>query len=296
MQNRSKIIIVGAGITGASAAYHLAKLGWKDITVLDQGPLFETGGSTTHAPGGVFQTNPSRMMCKFAQYTVKLLSSLEYEGKPCYHPVGGIEVSKTKERHQDLYRKMGLAHSYGLTEAKIISPEEVQKMSPYIDPSKIHGGYYVPNDGLAAPVRAVQAMAKYVTDKKAGTFIGDTAVTGFKIVNNQIKGVETEKGIYESDIVLADPTTVSNIGIILGALIGSALSGKITKFTSVNKKLVLAAVIGGLFMGYGARLAFGCNIGALFGGIASGSLHGWVWFLFAFLGSIVGVKFRKYFY
>ena len=96
--------------------------------------------------------------------------------------------------------------------------------------------------------------------------------------------------------VLADPTTVSNIGIILGALIGSALSGKITKFTSVNKKLVLAAVIGGLFMGYGARLAFGCNIGALFGGIASGSLHGWVWFLFAFLGSIVGVRFRKYFY
>ena len=202
MQNRSKIIIVGAGITGASTAYHLAKLGWKDITVLDQGPLFETGGSTTHAPGGVFQTNPSRMMCKFAQYTVKLLSSLEYDGKPCYHPVGGIEVSKTKERHQDLYRKMGLAHSYGLTEAKIISPDEVQKMSPYIDPSKIHGGYYVPNDGLAAPVRAVQAMAKYVTDKKAGTFIGDTAVTGFKIVNNQIKGVETEKGIYESDIVL----------------------------------------------------------------------------------------------
>ena len=124
----SKIIIVGSGITGASTAYHLAKLGWKDITVLDQSPLFETGGSTTHAPGGVFQTNPSRMMCKFAQYTVKFLNSLKYEGKPCYHPVGGIEVSKTKERHQDLYRKMGLAHSYGLTEAKIITPEEVQKM------------------------------------------------------------------------------------------------------------------------------------------------------------------------
>jgi uncharacterized membrane protein YedE/YeeE len=96
--------------------------------------------------------------------------------------------------------------------------------------------------------------------------------------------------------VLADPTTVSNIGIILGALIGSSLSGKISKFSSVNKKLIMAAVLGGLFMGYGARLAFGCNIGALFGGIASGSLHGWVWFLFAFLGSVVGVKLRKYFY
>ena len=76
MQKKSKIIIVGSGITGASVAYHIAKLGWRDITVIDQGPLFETGGSTTHAPGGVFQTNPSRMMCKFAQYTVKFLKSL----------------------------------------------------------------------------------------------------------------------------------------------------------------------------------------------------------------------------
>ena len=109
MSNKSRIIIVGSGITGASTAYHLAKLGWKDITILDQGPLFETGGSTSHAPGGVFQTNPSRMMCKFAQYTVKFLSSLEFEGKPCYHAVGGIEVSKTKERHEDLYRKLGLS-------------------------------------------------------------------------------------------------------------------------------------------------------------------------------------------
>ncbi len=96
--------------------------------------------------------------------------------------------------------------------------------------------------------------------------------------------------------VLADPTTVSNIGIILGALIASALSGKISKFSKINKKLIIAAMLGGFLMGYGARLAFGCNIGALFGGIASGSLHGWVWFLFAFLGSVIGVKFRKFFY
>ena len=96
--------------------------------------------------------------------------------------------------------------------------------------------------------------------------------------------------------VLADPTTVSNIGIILGALIASSLSGGISRISNINKKLILAGVIGGFLMGYGARLAFGCNIGALFSGIASGSLHGWVWFLFAFLGSIIGVKFRKFFY
>ena len=202
MTKKSRIIIVGSGIVGASTAYHLAQLGWKDMVILDQGPLFETGGSTSHAPGGVFQTNPSRMMCKFAQYTVELLRSLTFDGKPCYHTVGGIEVSKSKERHEDLYRKLGIAHSYGLQDAKIISPDEVLKMSPYIDPEKIHGGYYVPTDGLAAPVRAVKAMAKYVTDLKAGEFIGDTAVKGFKISNNQIRGVQTSNGDYDADIVL----------------------------------------------------------------------------------------------
>ncbi|CAN1607498.1 K07112 K07112; uncharacterized protein [Candidatus Pelagibacterales bacterium] len=96
--------------------------------------------------------------------------------------------------------------------------------------------------------------------------------------------------------LLADPTTVSNLGIILGALIASALAGNFINQAPINKKLIYAAVIGGFFMGYGARLSFGCNIGALFGGIASGSMHGWVWFLFAFIGSYFGVKARKFFY
>ena len=92
MSHKYRIIIVGSGITGASTAYHLAQLGWKDMMILDQGPLFETGGSTSHAPGGVFQTNPSRMMCKFAQYTVDLLRSLSFEGKPCYHTLSLIHI------------------------------------------------------------------------------------------------------------------------------------------------------------------------------------------------------------
>ena len=97
---------------------------------------------------------------------------------------------------------MGIAHSYGLTDAKIISPDEILKLSPFIDPEKIYGGYYVPTDGLAAPVRAVSAIAKYVTDMKAVEFIGNTPVTGFKVSNNHIRGVETPNGDYEADIVL----------------------------------------------------------------------------------------------
>jgi len=96
--------------------------------------------------------------------------------------------------------------------------------------------------------------------------------------------------------ILADPTTVSNLGIIFGALAASALAGNFFKASLINRKILIAAILGGFLMGYGARLSFGCNVGALFSGIASGSLHGWVWFLFAFLGSMVGVRFRRVFY
>ena len=76
MRDRAQTVIVGAGIVGASAAYHLAELGATDVLVIDQGPLFETGGSTSHAPGLVFQTNGSRTMCRIAQDTVRLYDSL----------------------------------------------------------------------------------------------------------------------------------------------------------------------------------------------------------------------------
>ena len=72
MRERARTVVVGAGIVGASAAYHLAELGEHDVLVLDQGPLFETGGSSSHAPGLAFQTNGSRMMCRIAQESVAL--------------------------------------------------------------------------------------------------------------------------------------------------------------------------------------------------------------------------------
>ena len=96
--------------------------------------------------------------------------------------------------------------------------------------------------------------------------------------------------------IFADHTSISNIGIILGAVIASSVAGSFSQKTKIKYKIILAAIIGGFFMGFGARLAFGCNIGALFSGIASGSLHGWAWFLFAFIGTYFGVKARKWFY
>ncbi|KFL28137.1 membrane protein [Devosia sp. 17-2-E-8] len=95
--------------------------------------------------------------------------------------------------------------------------------------------------------------------------------------------------------VLEDITSVMDFGIILGAALAAGLAGKFAPRVAVPFLSLLAAAIGGVLMGYGARLSFGCNIGALFSGIASGSVHGWLWFAAAFVGSLLGIHLRPVF-
>ncbi len=95
--------------------------------------------------------------------------------------------------------------------------------------------------------------------------------------------------------VLNDVTSVMDFGIILGALLAAILAGKFSPVLKISGRSIAAAVIGGLLLGYGARIAYGCNIGAYFSGIASGSLHGWLWLVAAFAGNVVGTSFRPMF-
>ena len=92
--------------------------------------------------------------------------------------------------------------------------------------------------------------------------------------------------------VFADRTSVMNFGILFGAFAAAALAGKFRPTLRLSGTDILTAVIGGLLMGYGARLAYGCNIGAFLGGIVSGSMHGFWWLLWGFLGSLIGIRLR----
>lgn len=92
--------------------------------------------------------------------------------------------------------------------------------------------------------------------------------------------------------VLKDTTTLMDFGIILGAMLAASLAGKFAPDSKINGKAAMTAIVGGLMMGYGARLAFGCNIGGLVAGISSGSLHGWLWLVAGFIGTIFGVWLR----
>lgn len=96
--------------------------------------------------------------------------------------------------------------------------------------------------------------------------------------------------------VWEDITSVMDIGIVLGALLAAGLAGRFAPSLKIPARSLVAAVIGGLLLGYGSRLAYGCNIGAYFSGIASGSLHGWVWLVAAFIGNSVGVRLRPFFF
>ncbi len=98
------------------------------------------------------------------------------------------------------------------------------------------------------------------------------------------------------DSIFADVTTVMDFGIIAGAMLASSLAGRFAPSLDIPLRSILAAVVGGLLLGYGARIAYGCNIGAYFSGIASGSLHGYLWAVAAFAGNIIGVRLRPYFF
>ena len=93
-----------------------------------------------------------------------------------------------------------------------------------------------------------------------------------------------------------DITTVMDIGIVLGALLAAGLAGRFAPSLKVPLPSLIAAVIGGLLLGYGSRLAYGCNIGAYFSGIASGSVHGWLWLIAAYAGNLIGVRLRPLFF
>jgi uncharacterized membrane protein YedE/YeeE len=92
-----------------------------------------------------------------------------------------------------------------------------------------------------------------------------------------------------------DITTVMNFGIVLGALIAAGLAGRFEPIWRIPRRSLVAAIIGGLLLGYGARLAYGCNIGAFFSGVSSSSLHGWLWFVAALGGNFIGTRLRPYF-
>ncbi|WP_232668489.1 GcvT family protein [Pseudonocardia sp. TRM90224] len=201
MSTTPRVVIIGAGIVGANLADELTQRGWEQVTVLDQGPLPLTGGSTSHAPGLVFQTNASKTMTGFATYTVEKLLGLDVDGASCFNQVGGLEVATTPERLADLHRRQGWATSWGVP-GEVVGPGECARLHPLLDLDQVLGGFHTPTDGLAKAARAVEALIRRA-ESRGASFRGSTRVVGINHEAGRVTGVRTDDGDVPADIVVS---------------------------------------------------------------------------------------------
>jgi len=195
-----KIVIVGAGIAGTGLADELTQLGQRDITVVDQGPIWKTGGATSHAPGLMTRTSTSKMMHQCADYTISKLMTMDVAGQPCFYPVGSIEVALTQERLDYLVRRTEFATSWGFS-AEMLSPEACANLNPLLDPSTFIGGFHTTGEGIGKALRSAQAQGERAQSNGA-VFIGNTTVTGIAIIGSKVTGVQTATGVIPADLVV----------------------------------------------------------------------------------------------
>jgi glycine cleavage system aminomethyltransferase T len=190
LPSSAKTVVIGAGAVGCSVAYHLSQLGAEDVVVVDQGPLPVTGGSSTHAPGIMFQTSPSKIQTKTAHYTSRLLKDAGV-----YDEVGGIEVARSEERMDFLQRRVEHATAYGLPDPQLLSPEEVTEYLPLVDEEEILGGYYSPTDGRVDGVAALQ----WYIEQSDADFYGHVSVEDLDVSGGSIHAIETDQGRIDCD-------------------------------------------------------------------------------------------------
>lgn len=195
-----RVVIIGAGVVGAALADEISARGWTEVTVVDQGPLPATGGSSSHAPGLVFQANSSKTMTELARYTVEKFCSLDVDGQPCFLQVGGLEVATTPERVTELHRRQGWLTSWGV-ESRILTADECVDQHPLVNRDRVLAGLHIPTDGLAKAVLAVEAQIRRATGRGV-TFLARHEVLDVLQADGEVTGVRTDQGDLQADIVV----------------------------------------------------------------------------------------------
>lgn len=193
-------MIIGGGIVGCSVAYHLVKLGWSDVVVLERKTL--TCGTTWHAAGLVGQLRSTANITKLAQYTSKLYASLEEETGQAtgFKQTGSIAIATNEERFEELKRGASMARVFDL-EVELTTKEEMAKMWPLANLDDVIGGIFLPGDGQTNPIDTTIALAKGAKMGGAQVF-EETKVTGILQKDGVVTGVSTEKGDIQAEFVV----------------------------------------------------------------------------------------------
>ncbi|MEQ1695720.1 MAG: FAD-binding oxidoreductase, partial [Hyphomicrobiaceae bacterium] len=197
---KARVIIIGGGVAGCSVAYHLGKLGWTDIVLLERKQL--TSGTTWHAAGLIAQLRATANMTKLAKYSQELYGSLEAETGVAtgFKRNGSITLALTDERFEELRRGASMARAYGV-EIETISTAEAATRHPLLDVKGAVGAVYLAKDGQGDPANIALAMAKGARNHGVKIF-ENVKVTGITQTTGRVTGVTTDKGAIEAEVVV----------------------------------------------------------------------------------------------
>lgn len=204
LPTKARVVVIGGGISGCSVAYHLAKLGWTDVVLLERKQL--TSGTTWHAAGLIGQLRASQNMTRLAKYSADLYAKLEAETGIAtgMRQNGSITVALTEERKQEIYRQATLARAFDI-DVNEISPREVKEMYPHLNISDVVGAVHLPLDGQCDPANIAMALAKGARQLGA-KIVENVKVTDVHKRDGRVTGVSwssgEEAGTIETDLVV----------------------------------------------------------------------------------------------
>ena len=192
----ARAVIIGGGVVGCSVAYHLTKLGWKDVVLLERKQL--TSGTTWHAAGLIAQLRATANMTKLAKYSQELYGGLEAETGVAtgFKRVGSITVALHEGRKEEIFRQASMARAFGV-DVEEITPDEVKAKYPHLNTSDVIAGVYLDKDGQGDPANIALALAKGA--RQRGAVVQErTKVTGVARAGKRITGVDWANEAGES--------------------------------------------------------------------------------------------------
>ncbi len=197
---QAQVVIIGGGVGGNSIAYHLTKLGWKDVVVLERHEL--TSGSTWHSAGLVGQMRSDANLTRMMHYSTNLYRELKNEtGQDTgWREVGGVRLACSAERMEETKRLVGMARSFGVP-MELISPSEAKNLFPLMSLDGVIGAAYTPNDGSIDPTGLTNALSIGAKNRGA-KFFTNTNVEKINIKNGRVSEVVTDKGTIKTEIVV----------------------------------------------------------------------------------------------